>query len=361
MPNRTPLYEQHLAARAKMVDFSGWEMPIQYKSQLEEHRFLRHSIGIFDVSHMGVIDVSGQGAAAFLRYVLANNIDKLTTTGKAALYTCMLNENAGIVDDLMVYKLADDQYRLIVNAGMRETDLVWLKQHSQAFTVSIQPRPELCIIAIQGPDTLNLLKHLFPPVISQPISALKPFSVYRTDDMMVAYTGYTGEVGIEIILPIPAAQELWEHATRVGVPPCGLGARDTLRLEAGLNLYGSDMNEHTHPLESNLGWTVAWEPSDRVFIGRTALTQKQSESYPKLVGLVLEQKGVLRNHQTVITAEGKIGEITSGSFSPTLQCAIALARIPDTQSTHCLVEIRQQQIPARIVKPPFVRHGKKLV
>lgn len=358
MALKTPLFENHLASNAKLVDFAGWDMPIHYGSQLEEHHQVRKDAGIFDVSHMTVLDITGPQAFDFLRVLLANDIAKLKLPGKA-LYSCMLNENAGVVDDLIAYRLGDNDYRLVVNAGTREKDIAWIQKHAQRFDVEIKTRFDLAILAIQGPNALNKAIKVFDSNISQQIQSLKPFEVFRINEYCIARTGYTGEDGIEVMLPADDAPKIWNQALSVTVKPVGLGARDTLRLEAGLNLYGSDMDENTSPLESNLAWTIAWDPEDRAFIGREALQQKKISNTMQLVGLVLEQKGVLRNHQKVIVPGEGEGEITSGSFSPTLQQAIALARIPKTNQRHCFVEIRGQQIPARIIKPPFVRHGKK--
>lgn len=358
MRHRTSLFQNHAEAGGKMVDFAGWEMPIHYGSQLEEHAQVRKDAGMFDVSHMTNIDITGPEVVSFLRTLLANDVAKLKTDGKA-LYSCMLNETGGVIDDLICYRLAEQRYRLVVNASTREKDLAWIQQQARTFQVEIKLRAELAIIAVQGPNAIAKATPAFPEELRTKIQALKPFEVSELGDYCVARTGYTGEDGLEIILPAVEAPVMWQKFIANGIKPAGLGARDTLRLEAGLNLYGTDMDETTSPLESNLAWTIAWEPSDRQFIGRKALETRKAQSSQKLVGLILEQKGVLRNHQKVFIPEDGEGEITSGSFSPTLQAAIALARIPTTANERCFVEIRGQQIPARIVKPPFVRHGKK--
>ncbi|MFT3741654.1 MAG: glycine cleavage system aminomethyltransferase GcvT [Gammaproteobacteria bacterium] len=360
MINRTPLYPQHVKAHAKLIDFSGWEMPIHYGSQLEEHHYVRQGAGMFDVSHMTVVDVTGEQAESYLQRLLANNVAKLKAPGKA-LYSCMLNEQGGVVDDLIVYKRGEQYYRLVVNAGTRDKDLAWLQRNASGYNVQLTHQPQLCIIAVQGPEAISRACPLFPAEIQSAIQALRPFEFLECEPYFIARTGYTGEDGLEIIAPTEQAVALWEQLLAADVKPCGLGARDTLRLEAGFNLYGSDMDESTHPLESNLAWTIAWEPESRDFIGRQALEKLRGTQHKRLVGLVLSQKGVLRNHQKVFTVEGEEGEITSGSFSPTLQVAIALARIPATQNEQCFVEIRGQKIPASIVKPQFVRQGKKCV
>lgn len=358
MGHKTSLFQKHTEAGGKMVDFAGWEMPIHYGSQLEEHSQVRNDAGMFDVSHMTVIDLSGPQTLELLRFLLANDAAKLKENGKA-LYTCMLNEAGGVIDDLICYRLADQRYRLVVNASTRDKDLAWIEKQAQTFQVIIQLRSDLAIIAVQGPNAIAKASPVLDPKLAEKILALKPFEVTEQEDYCIARTGYTGEDGLEIMLPAKDAPTIWHKFIEQGIKPTGLGARDTLRLEAGLNLYGADMDESTSPLESNLAWTIAWEPAERQFIGRQALEEQKARLSWQLVGLVLEQKGVLRNHQKVIIPDDGEGEITSGSFSPTLQAAIALARVPSTANERCLVEIRGQQIPARIIKPPFVRKGKK--
>jgi aminomethyltransferase len=361
MLKRTPLYELHQQSGAKLVDFAGWEMPLHYGSQIEEHHYVRQHAGIFDVSHMNVVDVEGNDAKAFLRYLLANDVAKLQQGGQA-LYTCMLNEQGGVIDDLIVYLCGENNYRLVLNAGTREKDLAWIQQHAKSFAVQLKPRPELAILAIQGPQAIQLILAALPPELSNTVAQLKPFEFIRQDEWFIARTGYTGEDGLEIILPAVQAKILWQAAISNGIHPVGLGARDTLRLEAGLNLYGADMDENVTPLESNLAWTIAWEPSERNFIGRSALTTlKEQGVQQKLIGLVLNERGVLRNHQQVLFGDKIVGEITSGSFSPTLNCAIAFARIPVGNETNCNIDIRGKLVSASIVKPTFIRRGKKLI
>ncbi len=361
MLKRTPLYAAHQQAGGKLVDFAGWEMPLHYGSQVQEHHAVRQDAGMFDVSHMAVLDISGQDAQRFLRYVLANDVARLTTPGKA-LYTCMLNPHGGVIDDLLAYFFTPTQYRLIVNAGTQHTDLAWLMQHQGAFDVVIQPRPELAIIAVQGPQARAKAATALSTAQAQLVSTLKPFHSGMVDDCFIARTGYTGEDGLEIVVPATQVVALWQALLAAEIKPCGLGARDTLRLEAGLNLYGHDMDEDTTPLESNLTWTVAWEPTDRDFIGRPALTvQRQHGATRQLVGLVLTERGVLRDGQVVVLEDGQQGVITSGSFSPSLQRAIALARIPAGNYLQCQVNIRDKPVPARIVAPVFVRNGKSQI
>lgn len=359
MGKRTPFYELHRKANAKIVDFAGWEMPLHYGSQIQEHHQVRHHAGLFDVSHMGVLDLHGPDVAAYLRRLVANNIDKLVE-GKA-LYTCMLNEQGGVIDDLIVYKISADFYRVVINAGTREKDIAWMRMQAQSFDLNIAERNDLAMLAIQGPEVKNKLSHFLTPKQADLVNQLKPFTFTVVDDWFIARTGYTGEDGFELIFPALQATQVWEALLAAGILPCGLGARDTLRLEAGLNLYGSDMDETVTPLESNLAWTVVLEPKERLFIGRKALEdQSQQGIKRRLVGLILQGPGVIRNHQKVIVAGCGEGEVTSGGYSPTLETSIALARVPVEIGTECFVAIRQKQVPAMVVKPPFVRHGKKV-
>jgi len=349
----TALIEEHKRAGAKLVDFAGWEMPIHYGSQIEEHHQVRQDAGMFDVSHMTVVDVQGEQAKEYLQHLLANDVDKLVP-GKA-LYSCMLNEAGGVIDDLIVYFVADNNYRLVVNAATREKDLAWLKKHLNGFSITMTERPELAMLAIQGPNAIKKIQALFAVDISQ----LKPFQFLVIEELFIARTGYTGEDGVEVILPANEAARFWQEVVATGVKPCGLGARDTLRLEAGLNLYGLDMDETVSPLESNLAWTVSFKNPERQFIGREALeNQKANGLNAKLVGLVLQDRGVLRHGQKITSPGGGEGIITSGTFSPTLKQAIGLARVPLATEAQCLVEIRSKQLLVDIVSPPFVRHGQ---
>lgn len=357
---RTSLYKKHLKAGGKMVDFAGWEMPINYGSQVKEHNQVREDAGMFDVSHMVVLDFTGKGVKAFLQHLLANDVAKLKDPGKA-LYSGMLNHEGGVIDDLIVYYLADNFYRMVVNAATREKDILWILEQIKGFDLDITEREDLAMIAVQGPNARAKLMSILTGEDAEKVENLKPFFGTHLEEKFVARTGYTGEDGFEILVPNEMAAELWDELLDKGVKPIGLGARDTLRLEAGMNLYGTDMDETISPLQAGMGWTIAWEPDNRDFIGRPALqTEKENGSEMKLVGLVLEDKGVLRGHQKVITEHGN-GETTSGSFSPTLGVAIALARIPTAAKDSCHVEIRGKQLAARIVKPPFVRNGKSLI
>ena len=357
MAKQTPLYEKHLESNARMVDFGGWDMPLNYGSQLEEHKQVRSDAGMFDVSHMTVVDIKGANVREFLSRLVANDVGKLKTRGKA-LYTCMLNESGGVIDDLIIYYLEDDWFRLVVNAATREKDLAWLQSQAETMEgVTVNERDDLAMIAVQGPNAREKVYAAMGEDIREATRELKPFHAVLIGELMIASTGYTGEDGFEIIIPAKAAPFSWQMLLEAGVAPIGLGARDTLRLEAGMNLYGSDMDETTTPLESGLAWTVAWEPSDRDFIGRAALEKQKNKTGRKLVGLLLQGKGVLRAHQKVMCEQGE-GEITSGSFSPTLGQSIALARVPADAGETVEVDIRGKAVPAKVVKYPFVRNGK---
>ncbi|MEE1999940.1 glycine cleavage system aminomethyltransferase GcvT [Alkalimonas sp. NCh-2] len=355
----TVLHAKHLEAGAKMVDFFGWHMPINYGSQIEEHHAVRQDAGMFDVSHMTIVDLTGARTRDFLRFLLANDVAKLTVPGKA-LYTAMLNEAGGVIDDLIVYFLQEDYFRIVVNSATREKDLAWLNQHAPAFEVTVTERPELALIAVQGPNAKAKVATLLDADQQAAVAGMKPFFGVQSGDLFIATTGYTGEDGYEIAMPEAKAADFWQQLLEAGVKPAGLGARDTLRLEAGMNLYGQDMDETVSPLAANMGWTIAWEPADRNFIGRAALEQQKAAGTDKLVGLVMEQKGVLRHGQRVVV-EGGEGIITSGTFSPTLGFSIAMARVPASVGDSAEVDIRGKLVPVKVIKPAFVRMGKKLI
>jgi aminomethyltransferase len=358
MLRHTALNSAHRALGAKLVDFAGWEMPVAYGSQLEEHARVRADAGMFDVSHMLAVDVIGAHARDFLRRVLANDVAKLAQPG-AALYSCLLNERAGVLDDLIVYRLDARDYRLVVNAGTAEKDLAWLalRQREDAFDVALNPRRDLAILAVQGPNARAKTWAALPQARAAS-EALKSFHACALDDYFIARTGYTGEDGFEIILPAARAGALWQALLDQGVVPCGLGARDTLRLEAGMNLYGQDMDETITPAECGLAWTLALD-GERDFLGKAALLAAQPKH--ARVGLVLIDKGVLRAHQSIVQG----GEITSGGFSPTMNRSIALARVPFAAKLRAgaqvEVMVRDKRLSARVVEPPFVRNGKILI
>ena len=358
MGAKTPLYDKHVEADARIVDFGGWDMPLHYGSQKEEHHAVRQNAGLFDVSHMTVVDLKGERVRDFLQYLVANDVAKLKNYGKA-LYTCMLNPEGGVIDDLIVYFIADTQYRLVVNAATREKDLAWIREQAEAFDVSVVERAELAMIAVQGPNARELAAPCIDAEFRDLVLALKPFNGVFAGDWFVARTGYTGEDGWEIVMPAAEAPAVWDRLLAAGVEPCGLGARDTLRLEAAMNLYGSDMDETISPLEAGLEWTVAWEPSDRDFIGRAAIeNRRENTDRQRFVGLLLEDKGVLRNHQKIVVDGVGEGEITSGGFSPTIGRSIALARVPAGDYDRAQVEVRGKLLDVRIVETPFVRNGQ---
>jgi aminomethyltransferase len=360
----TPLNAIHRAAGARMVDFGGWDMPVNYGSQIEEHHAVRRDAGMFDVSHMRVVDLEGGNASGgprdFLRYALANNVDKLQTSGKA-LYSCLLRPDGGVIDDLIVYFLREDFFRIVVNAGTTDKDVAWFRRliADRAQGLTLTPRDDLAMIAVQGPNARAKVWQALPGS-EAPTAALKPFSAATFGDTFIARTGYTGEDGFELVVPAARVGDVWQALVAAGVRPCGLGARDTLRLEAGMNLYGQDMDETVSPLESGLAWTVDLA-SPRDFVGKAALAA--SAPTRQLTGLLLTDKGgVLRAHQAVRTAHGD-GEITSGTFGPTLGQSIALARVPAAVQAGDVVKVvvRDKELAARVVKPPFARHGKALV
>lgn len=357
---QTPLHAAHVAAGARMVDFAGWDMPVNYGSQIEEHHAVRCDAGMFDVSHMLSLDLAGPDATVFLRGLLANDVIKLTVPGKA-LYSCMLNEHGGVIDDLIVYRFGPSDYRLVVNAGTADKDVAWMRARIAATgaNVTLAGRRDLAIIAIQGPRAVERATAAIPE-LSSANGVPAPFSAARVGDLLVARTGYTGEDGLEIAVPATRVEQTWNELIAAGVKPCGLGARDTLRLEAGMNLYGQDMDDTVSPLDAGLAWTVDFKDDSRDFVGRTALEANPASR--RLLGLILEDKGVLRSHMKVFTAAGE-GETTSGSFSPTLEQSIAFARVPlATQPGEAVeVEIRGKRLKARTVKLPFVRNGKPLI
>jgi aminomethyltransferase len=357
---KTPLHACHQALDAKMVDFHGWEMPLHYGSQLNEHHQVRNDAGMFDVSHMTVVDVLGAGGRQFLRKLLTNDVDLLEHTGRA-LYSCLCNEHGGIIDDLIVYQRAPDNYRLVLNSATRVHDLAWIREKIKGFSAGLQERTELSMLAVQGPEAIKKTLTILTPAQADAVSTLAYFECVDVDDWFFARTGYTGEDGLEIIVPQDDIPNLWTTLLQAGIKPCGLAARDTLRLEAGMMLYGQDMDESTTPLESALAWTVKWQPEDRDFIGMGALlSQKQLGLKRKLVGLILEEKGVMRAGQRVIVEGHPDGIITSGTYSPTLEKSIAFARVPVGTGERVMVDIRGKLFPARVGKPRFVKHGQPI-
>ena len=383
---QTPLNAAHRAMGAKMVDFGGWDMPVNYGSQIDEHHQVRNDCGMFDVCHMRVVDAKGDGVRAFLRYLLANNADKITLPGKA-LYSAMLRPDGGVIDDLIIYFMTEQWFRIVVNAGTADKDIAWMKQQAaqHAPQLTITSRDDLAMVAVQGPNARAKVLQVLPEFkvysenlqpfqaaqIDTPTIAVNPVTgnvfqselardiAYSSSGLFIARTGYTGEDGFEVMLPKEKVEAFWYALNKAGVKPIGLGARDTLRLEAGMNLYGQDMDESINPLEAGMAWTVDLK-SERNFIGKAALLANPPTR--KLVGLVLLDRGVLRGHQQVHCAQGA-GEITSGSFSPTLEKSIALARVPNGVQIGDTVQvaIRDKMLAAQVVKYPFARNGKGLI
>ncbi|MFN4263757.1 MAG: glycine cleavage system aminomethyltransferase GcvT [Thioalkalivibrionaceae bacterium] len=396
---KTPLFERHVALGARMVSFAGWAMPLAYASQIEEHHSVRSDAGVFDVSHMRVIDVFGAQARDFLRTALANDVAKLGSGDPAvggdagassnivgsAQYSLLLAEDGGILDDLIVYRFSSDQYRLVVNAATAERDFETLLSCVVGFDCELEWRDDLALLAVQGPAALVRASSVLPPGLKS-IARCKPFQAIaerrptgsKTRSMlgaMVARTGYTGEDGFEWALSQNDARAAWEALLDVGVKPIGLGARDTLRLEAGMWLYGQDMDETTDPFSVGLGWVVSLHDPERRFIGREGLETRKGAALATMVrGVVYRGRGVLRAGMDVFPGivdaaagdESKtIGHLTSGSFSPSLRCSIGLARLeqasvgPETKTLW--VRLRGQAVPLELVPPTFVRQGRSRV
>ena len=351
---KTCLHQAHIDAGAKMVDFGGWDMPINYGSQIEEHHAVRKDKGMFDVSHMTVVDLEGAESEQFLLKILANDVRKLVD--KKALYSTMLNENGGVIDDLIVYKRSNNNYRIVVNAATREKDLAWFEKQIGAFDAVINERPKLAMIAVQGPNAIKACLSILPEDIASQLSELKKFSCIDDENYFIGRTGYTGEDGVEILVAEDMATDLWNNLLEAGVQPCGLGARDTLRLEAGMHLYGQDMNDDITPLECGLGWTVRKVDVD--FIGAGALEKlREAGINKKMTGIVLSERGILRHDQTLIDENGLTGIITSGSFSPSTEVAIAMAIVDKKMGDDVKVQIRKKELAVKLVKLPFVRNG----
>ena len=364
---KTALYATHQAMGGKLVDFGGWDMPLHYGSQIEEHNHVRNASGMFDVSHMTVVDVKGADAKAYLQYLLANDVTKIESLVGKALYSGMLNPEGGVIDDLIVYSMKaegmEGWYRTVVNCGTREKDLAWMNKIAADFSVELTERADLAMVAIQGPKAIELTKTVVSAERAAVIDSLKVFQGLPEGEWFIARTGYSGEDGLEIMLPNEEAVAFWQALNAAGVPACGLAARDTLRLEAGMNLYGHEMDDSVSPLAANMGWTIAWAPAERNFIGRNVIeAEKAAGPAFKLVGLVLRERGVMRAEQ-MVSVEGseQKGVITSGTFSPSLGYSIALARVPACVGSQCFVEMRGKQVLVDVVAPNFVRNGTPLV
>jgi len=360
----TPLRDIHRALGARMVDFAGWELPLHYGSQVSEHHAARAAAGVFDVSHLALTEVSGRGARPYLRRLLANGIDRLGERA-GGLYSCLLDESGGVIDDLIAYRLDDHRYRVVSNAATAEPVRSQMRKVARAFPVRLEPNKERVALAVQGPQAMELgaaaCRAAAGPRYAAALSALKPFNAMEEEGILAARTGYTGEDGFEIYLDAATGRVFWQALMDAGATPCGLGARDTLRLEAGLCLYGQDMDATVTPLHCGLRWTVAMDPPQRNFVGRRALEALwESPDLPSFKGLVLKGRGVLRAGQKVLTPAGE-GVVTSGGYSPTMSASIGLARVPSGSYAQSEVEIRGAGVPCAVVKPPFVRRGQVLV
>lgn len=341
-----------------MTDFGGWEMPVEYVGIIEEHKAVRNECGLFDVSHMGEIIVSGSSAAASLQKIITNDLDKLED-GKV-LYTPICREDGGIIDDLLVYRLAADEYLMVVNASNTEKDFNWVKQHlleeSQAENVS----EEYALLALQGPESQKVLTQL----TDIDLNSLEYYSFRKAKaagvEMFISRTGYTGELGYELYFEADKAENIWERLMEAGsdfgLKACGLGARDTLRLEKTLALYGNDIDENTDPYEAQMGWTVKLNKGD--FIGRDALLAAEKKCCErKLIPFKVTGRGVARHNHEVYVDGNKIGRVTSGSYSPTLKQGIGMAYLKRKYSepgTEIEIKIRNRKIKAEVVKGPFV-------
>jgi len=356
-PKKTPLHAQHQALNAKIVDFGGWALPVNYGSQIDEHHAVRNDCGMFDVSHMTVSDITGEQTLPFLSKLLANDISKVSNKSGKALYSCMLNQQGGVIDDLIVYYISDHHCRLVTNAATNQKDMAWLLQHAADFNITFEERPELALIAIQGPKALDICAQVLPSELAELCSSLSRFQGGFVGQQFIGRTGYTGEDGVELIVTAEMANSIWSSLSDAGVQACGLGARDTLRLEAGMALYGNDLDDNHTPLESGLKWTLKLD-DERDFIGKQALLN--SDSNNNLLGLILQDRGVLRGHQQVFIGDQLVGEITSGTFSPSLEQSIALARVSRQLAVGDQVEIavRNKRLKAIVAKYPFIKNGK---
>ena len=351
--NKTPLNKSHIELGAKMVNFSNWEMPISYSSLIEEHNAVRNTVGIFDVSHMSVFDFDGDNQVAFFEKIFANDIKKIYKENKA-IYGALLNEEGGILDDLIIYH-ANNKFRLVSNCSTREQNRQWFEKHAVEFGVKVMERSDMGILAIQGPDALNKILEI--KEIDAQVNTLQSFGCMFEGDKLYARTGYTGEDGLELIVPTKDINHLWDQALELGCTPIGLGARDTLRLEAGLNLYGNDMTINNHPYESNMGWTIDMSDESREFIGKDALLSIDQSKSQKIVGIILQDKGILRSGYEITHEQGK-GVVLSGSYSPTLQSSIGLARVDQGYKENGKVMIRNKLLNIDFVSPRFLGQGK---
>ena len=357
---RTPLYDEHVRLGAKMIPFGDWIMPVQYSGIMDEHQAVRKNVGVFDISHMGQLTAEGVGAGAWLNTMLTNNIDKLEVgTGQ---YTFLLNERGGIIDDLIVYRTESEKFLLVVNASRVDEDFGWLQSHVTA-AVELQNRSnDFGGVAIQGPRVLELLQKLFGAEATIPSrNQIKEF-VYQGITLTVARTGYTGEDGVEVFFPADRAGDVWRtilaEGKELGIRPCGLGARDTLRLEMCYPLNGSDLSPEHNPIEAGLGFFV--DLSKPQFVGRAELERVKAEGSPrKLVPFKMKARGAPpRPHYSVFVSDERVGEVTSGTLSPSLNNGIGMAYVSTVHAkvgTELEIEIRGQKFPAVIEKKPLYK------
>lgn len=361
MGQPTPLHDVHIALGAKMIERDGWNMPLHYGDQVDEHHQVRTACGVFDVSHLCVLDVGGSAAQAWLSLHLSNDVGRLAQPGQAQ-YSLLLSETGGILADVLVYRLTTG-FRLITDPACKTQLLDALHTHPDTDTLHVTEASNTALLAIQGPQARERCAALVSAARAAVIEQLSPFQAQEVEGWFIARTGFTGEDGLEILLPAEDATAFFYELIGAGVTPAGLAARDTLRVEAGFCQYGQDLTLHTSPLSLSLEHVIAWEPHDRRFIGRSALEQLRADGGDthRLVGLILEERGILR-HGDVVRVEGLgSGMITSGSFSPTLGKIIALAQVPAGTSDRAEVEVRGKWYPVRVVRPGFVRHGTPLI
>lgn len=359
---RIPLHDKHVALGAKMVGFGGFEMPVRYSSDLEEHMCVRNDVGIFDVSHMGEFMIIGPQALSLIQYITSNDASQLSP-GKVQ-YTCFPNGKGGIVDDLLVYKFDDEKYMLVVNASNIDKDWNWVQKHNTFGAITVNISSATCLFAVQGPKAIAALQ----PLTKVDLGAMEYYTFQVAEfagakDVIVSATGYTGAGGFEIYVPNEQAARVFdaimESGNAFGLKPIGLGARDTLRLEMGYCLYGNDIDDSTSPLEGGLGWITKF---NKPFIDSEVLLQQKGIGVSKkLVGFELEERGIPRAHYPILDAEGKkIGEVTSGSISPVLNKGIGLGYVPTALSkvgSEIYIGIRDKALKAKVVKTPFVKAG----
>jgi aminomethyltransferase len=356
-PKRTPLYERHVALGAKVIDFGGWAMPVQYSSILEEHRAVRERVGLFDVSHMGEIDFLGKGAREAVQRVVTNDVGRLTDGG--ALYTCTCRDDGGIVDDCIVYRHGPEHYLIVVNASNIDKDFSHFREHAGALAEVVDRSSDWALLAVQGPRAIELTRELTGGAVPE-----KPFTfvraTLRAGPVVVARTGYTGEDGVEIFVPAPDAAAVWdlvlERGAQHGIQPIGLGARDTLRLEARLCLYGNDIDEQHNPHEAGLSWVV----KGRGFVGEQALERAKQKIERKLVGFKVHGRGIARHGYDVLHGGEKVGVVTSGTVAPTVGGAVGMGYVPvrlAEPGTRLTVDCRGKPAEVELVKGPFYKRA----